>query len=157
MEKIKKINKIFLSFEMIPFVIFAVGIFIPTMIRILGIHATDKQNFGDKVGLYIYIIIVSVYAITIIIEIICYFMFLKNYRFDVTNVELKNRVKVTKVLSVLYMIPGLCAIVFYFRCLHIRSFRDNKYSGQPAYHFWEFFIKKNRKPIELKDFFTKNR
>ncbi|WKD13001.1 DUF5083 family protein [Staphylococcus aureus] len=28
-----------------------------------------------------------------------------------------------------------------------------KKSGQPAYHFWEFFIKPNRKPIELKDFF----
>ncbi|HDA0329118.1 TPA: DUF5083 family protein, partial [Staphylococcus aureus] len=25
------------------------------------------------------------------------------------------------------------------------------------YHFWEFFIKPNRKPIELKDFFIKNR
>ncbi|HDC9562254.1 TPA: DUF5083 family protein, partial [Staphylococcus aureus] len=24
-------------------------------------------------------------------------------------------------------------------------------------HFWEFFIKPNRKPIELKDFFIKNR
>ncbi|MGT2610268.1 DUF5083 family protein [Staphylococcus aureus] len=33
--------------------------------------------------------------------------------------------------------------------MHVRSFRENKKSGQPAYHFWEFFIKPNRKPIHF--------
>lgn len=68
-----------------------------------------------------------------------------------------NRVKATKVLSILYMIPLLYFIAFYFRLLHVRCFRENKVSGQPAYHFWEFFLKADKKTVELQDLFKNNR
>ncbi|MGT2610267.1 DUF5083 family protein [Staphylococcus aureus] len=47
------------------------------------------------------------YAITILLEIIFYFILLKNYQYDQNNIELANRVKVTKVLSILYMITRI--------------------------------------------------
>ncbi|HCV3017848.1 TPA: DUF5083 family protein [Staphylococcus aureus] len=156
MEKIKKINKIFLSFEVIPFAMMILLAFLPVIAGIINNRLQYGRDFGDRVSFYCYISIMVAYAITILLEIIFYFILLKNYQYDQNNIELANRVKVTKVLSILYMIPGLYAIPFYFRFLHVRSFRENKKSGQPAYHFWEFFIKPNRKPIELKDFFIKN-
>ena len=157
MENIKKINKLFLSFEIIPFIMTVLLMFAPMFASIMNNRLQYVRDFSDKVALYSYISIMSVYVITILLEIIFYFKILKNYQYDQTNVELANRVKVTKVLSILYMIPGLYAIPFYFRFLHVRSFRENKKSGQPAYHFWECFIKPDRKPFELKDIFTKNR
>ena len=157
MKNIKKINKMFLSFEIIPFIMSVLLMFAPMFASIINNRLQYGRDFSDKVALYSYISIMSVYVITILLEIIFYFKILKNYQYDQTNVELSNRVKVTKVLSILYMIPGLYAIPFYFRFLHVRSFRENKKSGQPAYHFWECFIKPDRKPFELKDIFTKNR
>ncbi|MGK9288454.1 DUF5083 family protein [Staphylococcus warneri] len=157
MKDIKKINKMFFSFEIIPFIMFVLLMFAPMFASIINNRLQYGRDFSDKVALYSYISIMSVYVITILLEIIFYFKILKNYQYDQTNVELANRVKVTKVLSILYMIPGLYAIPFYFRFLHVRSFRENKKSGQPAYHFWEYFIKPDRKPFELKDIFTKNR
>ncbi|WP_270234623.1 DUF5083 family protein [Staphylococcus warneri] len=157
MKDIKKINKMFFSFEIIPFIMYVLLMFAPMFASIINNRLQYGRDFSDKVALYSYISIMSVYVITILLEIIFYFKILKNYQYDQTNVELANRVKVTKVLSILYMIPGLYAIPFYFRFLHVRSFRENKKSGQPAYHFWEYFIKPDRKPFELKDIFTKNR
>ena len=157
MKNIKKINKMFLSFEIIPFIMSVLLMFAPMFASIINNRLQYGRDFSDKVALYSYISIMSVYVITILLEIIFYFKILKNYQYDQTNVELSNRVKVTKVLSILYMIPGLYAIPFYFRFLHVRSFRENKKSGQPAYHFWEYFIKLDRKPFELKDLFIKNR
>ncbi|WP_461676305.1 DUF5083 family protein [Staphylococcus warneri] len=157
MKNIKKINKMFLSFEIIPFIMSVLLMFAPMFASIINSRLQYGRDFSDKVALYSYISIMSVYVITILLEIIFYFKILKNYQYDQTNVELSNRVKVTKVLSILYMIPGLYAIPFYFRFLHVRSFRENKKSGQPAYHFWEYFIKPDRKPFELKDLFIKNR
>ena len=157
MKNIKKINKMFLSFEIIPFIMSVLLMFWPMFASIINNRLQYGRDFSDKVALYSYISIMSVYVITILLEIIFYFKILKNYQYDQTNVELSNRVKVTKVLSILYMIPGLYAIPFYFRFLHVRSFRENKKSGQPAYHFWEYFIKPDRKPFELKDLFIKNR
>ncbi|AGC89500.1 DUF5083 family protein [Staphylococcus warneri] len=157
MKNIKKINKMFLSFEIIPFIMSVLLMFAPMFASIINNRLQYGRDFSDKVALYSYISIMSVYVITILLEIIFYFKILKNYQYDQTNVELSNRVKVTKVLSILYMIPGLYAIPFYFRFLHVRSFRENKKSGQPAYHFWEYFIKPDRKPFELKDLFIKNR
>lgn len=157
MKNIKKINKTFLSFEIIPFIMSVLLMFAPMFASIINNRLQYGRDFSDKVALYSYISIMSVYVITILLEIIFYFKILKNYQYDQTNVELSNRVKVTKVLSILYMIPGLYAIPFYFRFLHVRSFRENKKSGQPAYHFWEYFIKPDRKPFELKDLFIKNR
>ncbi|TXD24480.1 DUF5083 family protein [Staphylococcus aureus] len=110
MEKIKKINKIFLSFEVIPFAMMILLAFLPVIAGIINNRLQYGRDFGDRVSFYCYISIMVAYAIP-----------------------------------------------FYFRFLHVRSFRENKKSGQPAYHFWEFFIKPNRKPIELKDFFIKNR
>ena len=157
MKNIKKINKMFLSFEIIPFIMSVLLMFAPMFASIINNRLQYGRDFSDKVALYSYISIMSVYVITILLVIIFYFKILKNYQYDQTNVELSNRVKVTKVLSILYMIPGLYAIPFYFRFLHVRSFRENKKSGQPAYHFWEYFIKPDRKPFELKDLFIKNR
>lgn len=157
MKNIKKINKMFLSFEIIPFIMSVLLMFAPMFASIINNRLQYGRDFSDKVALYSYISIMSVYVITILLEIIFYFKILKNYQYDQTNVELSNRVKVTKVLSILYMIPGLYAIPFYFRFLHVRSFRENKKSGQPAYHFWEYFIKPDRKPFEFKDLFIKNR
>lgn len=157
MKDIKKINKMFFSFEIIPFIMFVLLMFAPMIADIMNNRLQYGRDFSDKVALYSYISIMSVYVITILLEIIFYFKILKNYQYDQTNVELSNRVKVTKVLSILYMIPGLYAIPLYFRFLHVRSFRENKKSGQPAYHFWEYFIKPDRKPFELKDLFIKNR
>ena len=157
MKNIKKINKMFLSFEIIPFIMSVLLMFAPMFASIINNRLQYGRDFSDKVALYSYISIMSVYVITILLEIIFYFKILKNYQYDQTNVELSNRVKVTKVLSILYMIPGLYAIPFYFRFLHVRSFRENKKSGQSAYHFWEYFIKPDRKPFELKDLFIKNR
>lgn len=157
MENIKKINKIFLSFEVIPFIMSVLLMFAPMIADIMNNCLQYGRDFNDKVALSSYISIMSVYVITILLEIVSYFKLLKNYKYDQTNVELTNRVKVTKVLSILYMIPGLYAIPLYFRFLHVRSFRKNKKSGQPAYHFWEGFIKPDRKPFELKDLFIKNR
>lgn len=157
MKNIKKINKMFLSFEIIPFIMSVLLMFAPMFASIINNRLQYGRDFSDKVALYSYISIMSVYVITILLEIIFYFKILKNYQYDQTNVELSNRVKVTKVLSILYMIPGLYAIPFYFIFLHVRSFRENKKSGQPAYHFWEYFIKPDRKPFELKDLFIKNR
>lgn len=157
MKDIKKINKMFFSFEIIPFIMFVLLMFAPMIADIMNNRLQYGRDFSDKVALYSYISIMSVYVITILLEIIFYFKILKNYQYDQTNVELSNRVKVTKVLSILYMIPGLYAILLYFRFLHVRSFRENKKSGQPAYHFWEYFIKPDRKPFELKDLFIKNR
>ena len=157
MKDIKKINKMFFSFEIIPFIMFVLLMFAPMLAELMNNRLQYGWDFSDKVALYSYISIMSVYVITILLEIIFYFKILKNYQYDQTNVELANRVKVTKVLSILYMIPGLYAIPFYFRFLHVRSFRENKKSGQPAYHFWESFIKADRKPFELKDLFIKNR
>ena len=157
MKDIKKINKMFFSFEIIPFIMFVLLMFAPMLAELMNNRLQYGRDFSDKVALYSYISIMSVYVITILLEIIFYFKILKNYQYDQTNVELSNRVKVTKVLSILYMIPGLYAIPFYFRFLHVRSFRENKKSGQPAYHFWEYFIKPDRKPFELKDLFIKNR
>lgn len=157
MKNIKKINKMFLSFEIIPFIMSVLLMFAPMFASIINNRLQYGRDFSDKVALYSYISIMSVYVINILLEIIFYFKILKNYQYDQTNVELSNRVKVTKVLSILYMIPGLYAIPFYFRFLHVRSFRENKKSGQPAYHFWEYFIKPDRKPFELKDLFIKNR
>lgn len=157
MKNIKKINKMFLSFEIIPFIMSVLLMFAPMFASIINNRLQYGRDFSDKVALYSYISIMSVYVITILLEIIFYFKILKNYQYGQTNVELSNRVKVTKVLSILYMIPGLYAIPFYFRFLHVRSFRENKKSGQPAYHFWEYFIKPDRKPFELKDLFIKNR
>ena len=157
MKNIKKINKMFLSFEIIPFIMSVLLMFAPMFASIINNRLQYGRDFSDKVALYSYISIMSVYVINILLEIIFYFKILKNYQYDQTSVELSNRVKVTKVLSILYMIPGLYAIPFYFRFLHVRSFRENKKSGQPAYHFWEYFIKPDRKPFELKDLFIKNR
>ncbi|MBF0832429.1 DUF5083 family protein, partial [Lactobacillus murinus] len=84
------------------------------------------RDLYDRVSFYCYISIMVAHAITILLEIIFYFILLKNYQYDRSNIELANRVKVTKVLSILYIIPGLYAIPFYFRFLHIRSFRENK-------------------------------
>lgn len=109
--------------------------FAPMLAELMNNRLQYGWDFSDKVALYSYISIMSVYVITILLEIIFYFKILKNYQYDQTNIELANRVKVTKVLSILYMIPGLYAIPFYFRFLHVRSFRENKKSGQPAYHF----------------------
>ena len=157
MKNIKKINKMFLSFEIIPFIMSVLLMFAPMFASIINNRLQYGRDFSDKVALYSYISIMSVYVITILLEIIFYFKILKNYQYDQTNVELSNIVKVTRVLSILYMIPCLYAIPFYFRFLHVRSFRENKKSGQPAYHFWEYFIKPDRKPFELKDLFIKNR
>lgn len=136
---------------------FVLLMFAPTLADIMNNRLQYGRDFSDRVALYSYISIMTVYGFTILLEIFFYFKLLKNYQYDKNNIELANRVKVTKVLSILYMIPGLYAIPFYFRFLHIRSFKENKQTGQPAYHFWEFFIKADRKPFELKDFFTKNR
>lgn len=126
MEKIKKINKIFLSFEVIPFAMMILLAFPPIIASLINNRLQYGRDFSDRVSFYCYISIMVAYAITILLEIIFYFILLKNYQYDQSNIELANRVKVTKVLSILYMIPGLYAIPFYFRFLHVRSFREKK-------------------------------
>ncbi|VED30720.1 membrane protein [Staphylococcus warneri] len=112
MKDIKKINKMFFSFEIIPFIMFVLLMFAPMIADIMNNRLQYGRDFSDKVALYSYISIMSVYVITILLEIIFYFKILKNYQYDQTNVELSNRVKVTKVFSILYMIPGLYAIPY---------------------------------------------
>ncbi|KMS28491.1 DUF5083 family protein, partial [Staphylococcus aureus] len=107
MEKIKRINKIFLSFEVIPFAMMILLAFLPVIAGIINNRLQYGRDFGDRVSFYCYISIMVAYAITILLEIIFYFILLKNYQYDQNNIELANRVKVTKVLSILYMIPGL--------------------------------------------------
>lgn len=126
MEKIKRINKIFLSFEVIPFAMMILLAFPPIIASLINNRLQYGRDFGDRVSFYCYISIMVAYAITILLEIIFYFILLKNYQYDQNNIELANRVKVTKVLSILYMIPGLYAIACYFRFIHVRSFRENK-------------------------------
>ncbi|MEB6612700.1 DUF5083 family protein [Staphylococcus pasteuri] len=132
-------------------------LFAPIIASIINNRLQYGRDFSDKVGFYSYISIMIIYVLTIILEIVFYLVSLKKFQYDKTNIELANRVKVTKLLSILYMIPGLYVIPLSFRFLHVRSFRENKKSGQPAYHFWEYFIKPSSKPFELKDIFTKNR
>ena len=139
MEKIKKINKIFLSFEVIPFAMMILLAFLPVIAGIINNRLQYGRDFGDRVSFYCYISIMVAYAITILLEIIFYFILLKNYQYDQNNIELANRVKVTKVLSILYMIPGLYAIPFYFRFLHVRSFRENKNPDSRPITFGNFY------------------
>lgn len=139
MEKIKKINKIFLSFEVIPFAMMILLAFPPIIASLINNRLQYGRDFSDRVSFYCYISIMVAYAITILLEIIFYFILLKNYQYDQSNIELANRVKVTKVLSILYMIPGLYAIPFYFRFLHVRSFRENKNLDSRPITFGNFY------------------
>ncbi|WP_323703701.1 DUF5083 family protein [Mammaliicoccus sp. Dog046] len=158
MEDIKKINKRLLAFEILPCIVLFTGFFLTFTV---GMISTVNYGIGDKeldlIAITVLITFITLYVVTIITEIIIYFKFTRKLSCDKSKVELSNRIKVTKVLSILYMIPLLYFVAFYFRLLHVRSFRENKHSGQPAYHFWEFFIKENRKPLELKDFYKPNR
>ncbi|WP_323703695.1 DUF5083 family protein [Mammaliicoccus sp. Dog046] len=156
MSEIKKINKRLLAFEILPFIAFAIGLPTPLIVSMIKINTITGKEIDLLTNISL-ITFISLYAITIIIEIITYFKFTRKLNCDKSDVELSKRIKATKVLSILYMIPLLYFVAFYFRLLHVRSFRENKHSGQPAYHFWEFFIKENRKPLELKDFFKVNR
>ncbi|WP_323703698.1 DUF5083 family protein [Mammaliicoccus sp. Dog046] len=157
MEDIKKINKRLLAFEMLPFIVFVIVLVSPLVVSMITINSPTSGKEINMIAKNSFITLIAIYAITIIIEIITYFKFTRKLNCDKSDVELSNRIKATKVLSILYMIPLLYFLAFYFRLLHVRSFRENKHSGQPAYHFWEFFIKENRKPLELKHFYKPNR
>ncbi|WP_337132009.1 DUF5083 family protein, partial [Staphylococcus aureus] len=87
--------------------------FPPIIASLINNRLQYGRDLYDRVSFYCYISIMVAYAITILLEIIFYFILLKNYQYDRSNIELANRVKVTKVLSILYIIPGLYAIPFY--------------------------------------------
>ena len=70
MENIKKINKLFLSFEIIPFIMTVLLMFAPMFASIMNNRLQYGRDFSDKVALYSYISIMSVYVITILLEII---------------------------------------------------------------------------------------
>ncbi|PTI29991.1 DUF5083 family protein, partial [Staphylococcus warneri] len=86
MKNIKKINKMFLSFEIIPFIMTVLLMFAPMLAELMNNRLQYGWDFSDKVALYSYISIMSVYVITILLEIIFYFKILKNYQYDQTNV-----------------------------------------------------------------------
>ncbi|MCD8821041.1 DUF5083 domain-containing protein [Staphylococcus gallinarum] len=152
MKELKSTNKKLLAFEILPFIVFLFGLPLPFIVPLFFSY---NDNLIDTLALTVLFTFICVYIITIIIEIITYFLFTRKVTCDVSDIEMCNRVKATKVLSILYMIPLLYFIAFYFRLLHVRSFRENKVSGQPAYHFWEFFLKADKKPFELQDLFKK--
>ncbi|WP_259342501.1 DUF5083 family protein [Staphylococcus gallinarum] len=152
LKEIKSVNKKLLAFEILPFIVFLFGLPLPFIVPLFFSY---NDNLIDTLALTVLFTFICVYIITIIIEIITYFLFTRKVTCDVSDIEMCNRVKATKVLSILYMIPLLYFIAFYFRLLHVRSFRENKVSGQPAYHFWEFFLKADKKPFELQDLFKK--
>ena len=69
MENIK-INKLFLSFEIIPFIMTVLLMFAPMLAELMNNRLQYGWDFSDKVALYSYISIMSVYVITILLEII---------------------------------------------------------------------------------------
>lgn len=70
MEKIKRINKIFLSFEVIPFAMMILLAFPPIIASLINNRLQYGRDFGDRVSFYCYISIMVAYAITILLEII---------------------------------------------------------------------------------------
>ncbi|MGW7809237.1 DUF5083 family protein [Staphylococcus xylosus] len=147
MKEIKSVNKKLLAFEILPFIIFILGLPLPF---IVPLFFTYNDKLVNTLALTVLFTFIIVYIITIIIEVITYFLYTRKITCDSSNIEMCNRVKATKVLSILYMIPLLYFIAFYFRLLHVRCFRENKVSGQPAYHFWEFFLKADKKHSNYK-------
>ncbi|HCX9472655.1 TPA: DUF5083 family protein, partial [Staphylococcus aureus] len=55
MEKIKKINKIFLSFEVIPFAMMILLAFPPIIASLINNRLQYGRDFSDRVSFYCYI------------------------------------------------------------------------------------------------------
>lgn len=101
--------------------------FAPMIADIMNNRLQYGRDFMDRVALYSYVSIMSVYVITILLEIVFYFKLLKNYQYDQTNVELANRVKVTKVLSILYMIQDYMrfrSILDFYMFAHLEKIKS---------------------------------
>ena len=71
----------FFSFEIIPFIMFVLLMFAPMLAELMNNRLQYGWDFSDKVALYSYISIMSVYVITILLEIVFYFKLLKNYQY----------------------------------------------------------------------------